>query len=142
MSERDVEARVEELARGLRRVAAGLLEAAAEHPDAARVRELSTAARVLANDVLARLDGEAVEEFPAHQVDSREALAAHVLALRDDLLARGAEWENATIESYLEALAAWIKDSPGWYRNVGLEMPTCGDWTFVARAMSAAVGYE
>ncbi|MER5915026.1 hypothetical protein ABT124_32335 [Streptomyces sp. NPDC001982] len=67
MSERDVDARVEELTRGLRRMAAGLLEAAAEHPDAARARELSAAARVLTNDVLARLDGEAVEDSPAHR---------------------------------------------------------------------------
>ncbi|WP_033329293.1 hypothetical protein [Streptomyces yerevanensis] len=67
MSERDVDARVEELIRGLRRMAAGLLEAAAEHPDAVRARELSAAARVLTNGVLARLDGEAVEDSPAHR---------------------------------------------------------------------------
>jgi hypothetical protein len=67
MSEPDIEARVEELARGLRRMAAGLLEAAAEHPDAVRARELTAAARVLTNAVLARLDGESVEDFQAHR---------------------------------------------------------------------------
>lgn len=65
MSERDVDARVEELSRGLRRMAAGLLEAAAEHPDAVRARELSSAARVLTNDVLTRVDGEAGTASPA-----------------------------------------------------------------------------
>ncbi|MFD4028142.1 hypothetical protein ACFWRV_32220 [Streptomyces sp. NPDC058576] len=65
MSERDAEARVEELSRGLRRLAAGLLEAAAEHPDALRARELSAAAGVLTNDVLARVDGEAGTAPPA-----------------------------------------------------------------------------
>ncbi|MFI6060643.1 hypothetical protein [Streptomyces sp. NPDC051286] len=67
MSERDVDARVAELTQGLRRMAAGLLEAAAEHPDAVRARELSAAARVLTNNVLARLDGEAVEDSPSHR---------------------------------------------------------------------------
>ncbi|MFJ7412222.1 hypothetical protein ACIQWZ_15600 [Streptomyces sp. NPDC098077] len=65
MSEQDVEARVEELSRGLRRLAAGLLEAAAEHPDAVRARELSSAARVLTNDVLPHVDGEADTASPA-----------------------------------------------------------------------------
>ncbi|MBB5939261.1 hypothetical protein [Streptomyces zagrosensis] len=60
MSERDVDARVEELTRGLRQMAAGLLEASAKHPDAVRARELSVAARLLTNDVLTCLDGEAV----------------------------------------------------------------------------------
>ncbi|MFE2095315.1 hypothetical protein [Streptomyces sp. NPDC059460] len=43
MSERDVDARVEKLTRGLRRMAAELLEAAAEHPDAVRARDATRA---------------------------------------------------------------------------------------------------
>ncbi|MEV2254525.1 hypothetical protein AB0I94_28820 [Streptomyces sp. NPDC050147] len=69
MTEQDVDALVEELARGLRRMAAGLLEAAAEHPDAVRARELTAAARMLTNDVLARLDGEAVTDSPARRIE-------------------------------------------------------------------------
>ncbi|GAA2316965.1 hypothetical protein OKJ48_38950 [Streptomyces kunmingensis] len=65
MTEQDVEARVDELVRGLRRMAAGLWEAAAEHPQPARARELSAAARALTNTVLPRLDGETVEADPA-----------------------------------------------------------------------------
>lgn len=79
---------------------------------------------------------------PANGVDSREALAAHILNLRADLLERGDEWENPTLESYLEALAAWINDSGGWYKNFNQEMPPNGDWTHFARALSAAVVYE
>lgn len=51
-------------------------------------------------------------------------------------------WENRTVEDYLGALAAWITDSPGSYRYLGEEMPPDGDWTFFARALSAAVVYE
>ncbi|WP_327350983.1 hypothetical protein [Streptomyces sp. NBC_01304] len=67
MSEREVDARVEELTRGLRRMAAGLLEAASDHPDDVRARELSAAARILASEVLGRLDGDAVSDSPARR---------------------------------------------------------------------------
>lgn len=83
-----------------------------------------------------------LSDDPAHAVDSKEALAAHILSLRADLLERGDEWENPTLERYLEALAAWIRSSDGWYRNFNQEMPPNGDWTLFARALSAAVVYE
>lgn len=75
-------------------------------------------------------------------VDSREDLAAHILRLRADLLENAGKWENATLERYLEALAAWIKASPNWYRNFDQPMPPDGNWTLFARALSAAVVYE
>ncbi|GGY13766.1 MULTISPECIES: hypothetical protein [Streptomyces] len=56
MTELNIETRVEHLTRGLRRLASELLQVAAEHPDAARGRELSGAARVLTEGVLGRLD--------------------------------------------------------------------------------------
>ncbi|WP_404816992.1 hypothetical protein [Streptomyces thermolineatus] len=79
---------------------------------------------------------------PAHRVDSRAALSDHIRALRADLLERGGEWENPTLERYLDALASWIDDSPAWHRNFDQEMPADGGWTFFARALSAAVVYE
>ncbi|MFI8876784.1 hypothetical protein [Streptomyces sp. NPDC055243] len=48
-------------------MAAGLLEAAAEHPDAVRARELSAAARLLTNDVLTCLDREVVTVSPTRR---------------------------------------------------------------------------
>jgi hypothetical protein len=79
---------------------------------------------------------------PANEVTSRVDLAAFVLALRDDFVQRGSEWENPTLDRYLEALAAWIESSPGWYQAHGQSLPTEGDWTFFARALAAAVVYE
>ncbi|MFD6801562.1 hypothetical protein [Streptomyces cyaneofuscatus] len=57
MTESDLETRVEQLTRDLRRLTSELLQVAAEHPDSARGREFSGAARVLAEGVLGRLDG-------------------------------------------------------------------------------------
>ncbi|MFJ4659042.1 hypothetical protein ACIP5Y_47870 [Nocardia sp. NPDC088792] len=47
-----------------------------------------------------------------------------------------------TLEEFLEALAAWVSDSEGWYQNFGKELPSHGDWTFFARALAAAAVYE
>ncbi|MGW0821644.1 DUF7660 family protein [Streptomyces sp. NPDC002845] len=51
-------------------------------------------------------------------------------------------WENRTLDRFLDALAAWIDDSPGWYRNFAKGLPEEGDWTFLARALQAATLYE
>jgi hypothetical protein len=75
-------------------------------------------------------------------VSSRGELAAFVRALQQDFAHRGEEWQNPTLDRFLGSLAAWIKDSPGWYTNSGQTMPESGDWTFFARALAAAVVYE
>ncbi|MBB1246083.1 hypothetical protein GL263_21370 [Streptomyces durbertensis] len=76
------------------------------------------------------------------RLHSHAELAAFVRALHQEHLRQGHEWENRTLDHFLEALAAWIEDSPGWYRNAGQELPEAGDWTFLARALSAAAHYE
>ncbi|MFJ9432659.1 hypothetical protein ACIRQY_23805 [Streptomyces sp. NPDC101490] len=79
---------------------------------------------------------------PDDEVQSREALAAFVRDLHQDYLRRGREWENQSLDHFLGALAAWMDDAPGWYRNSGKELPDGGDWTFLARALQAATVYE
>lgn len=79
---------------------------------------------------------------PDDEVRSREELVSFVRELRQDYLRRGHEWENQSLDGFLEALAAWIRDSPGWYQNVGKDLPEGGDWTFLARALQAATVYE
>ncbi|WP_246108821.1 DUF7660 family protein [Streptomyces sedi] len=79
---------------------------------------------------------------PDDEIRSREELAAFVRALHQDFLRSGGEWENQTLATFLEALAAWVDDSPGFYRNFGKELPASGDWTFLARALQAATVYE
>ncbi|MFE7708562.1 hypothetical protein ACFU6I_22825 [Streptomyces sp. NPDC057486] len=78
---------------------------------------------------------------PEH-VDSRADLAAFVRALHRSHAEEGSSWENEDLASFLEALAAWIEDADGWYRNAGRELPASGDWSFFARALRAATIYE
>ena len=52
------------------------------------------------------------------------------------------EWENPTLERYLEALRAWLGDCAGYYRNnFGLEVPDNG-WEVICDALLAARTYE
>ncbi|MFE7245319.1 hypothetical protein [Streptomyces sp. NPDC057582] len=109
MSEQDVDARVEELTRGLRRMAAGLLEAAAGHPDAVRARELSAAARVLTNDVLARLDAEAVEDSPAHR---NEPEVQDAVPLAKNAVSESGTALDELVELYLPDYARRLDEDP------------------------------
>ncbi|MFC9343605.1 hypothetical protein ACFT0G_31155 [Streptomyces sp. NPDC057020] len=73
---------------------------------------------------------------------SREELVTFLRDLHKEFRARGHEWENDTLDNFLEALAAWVLDSPGAYRNMGEQIPPDGDWAFMARALYAATLYE
>ncbi|MEU7296083.1 hypothetical protein AB0A76_23190 [Streptomyces exfoliatus] len=79
---------------------------------------------------------------PDDHIGDREAFSAFLARLREDHAANSQQWENATLEGFLEALQAWTDASPGWYRNFGHDLPREGDWTFFARALTAARIYE
>ncbi|MBO1333975.1 hypothetical protein J3486_22335 [Streptomyces sp. VRA16 Mangrove soil] len=79
---------------------------------------------------------------PNERLADREALSGFLRLLRQDYEASGDQWENRTLDSFLEALEAWVADAPGWYANHGQELPREGDWAFMARALSAARFYE
>ena len=81
-------------------------------------------------------------EDAAREVQTREDLAVFVQRLRADLLARSDEWENATLERFLEAFAAWCVDMPGYFADIGEPLPEQPNWHLVARMLSAAAVYE
>ncbi|MGW1229764.1 DUF7660 family protein [Streptomyces sp. NPDC002530] len=81
--------------------------------------------------------------IPEGEVRSLDALVACVEGLREELLREGRDvWENPSLEDFLEALGAWMRDSPGWYRKARKEFPDGGDWAFLSRALRAATVYE
>ncbi|MGW3497618.1 DUF7660 family protein [Streptomyces sp. NPDC001020] len=79
---------------------------------------------------------------PNERLADREALSGFLRRLRQDFAESGTQWENRTLDSFLEALEAWVADAPRWYTNHGQELPPNGDWTFMAQALSAARFYE
>ncbi len=74
-------------------------------------------------------------------VKTRDELISHIFRLLDDNDA--VAWENETAYQFLQALAAWLNDCDGYYRNqmtdVDTERPS---WQLFADALSAASVYE
>ncbi|MFC5473996.1 DUF7660 family protein [Paraherbaspirillum soli] len=75
-------------------------------------------------------------------VSSKETLAMFVQDLRQNLLTSPDEWESTRLESFLEALSAWITDMDGYYINQGILPPEQPTWKTVAEMLLAAKTYE
>jgi hypothetical protein len=81
-------------------------------------------------------------EEQVQNVHDRAAVVVAIRALAENYRADPARWENQTVDVYLEALAAWIDDMDGYFRNQGVKPPERPDWNVVAQALLAAGSYE
>lgn len=75
-------------------------------------------------------------------VDSRDDFVEFIGALRDDLTTRPEDWQNATLDGFLEALGAWVQDMDGYYQNNRLPVPSAPNWKSIAEMLLAAKHYE
>lgn len=76
-------------------------------------------------------------------VRTRADLSAFVDALAADLEANPNEWENTTLPRFLEALARYLDDLPGWCRNNAPAIdPEAAQWRLLAVALGGAAVYE
>jgi hypothetical protein len=75
-------------------------------------------------------------------IQTRQEFVAFVRELLHNLQASPGEWENPTLESYLEALAAWVEDCDGFYANRGEEVPREPSWKTLGEVLLAAKQYE
>ena len=71
---------------------------------------------------------------------ARETVISTARALAVEA-ASGTQWNNAELHQYLEALAAWLEDSDGYYANLG-RVPPGNGWDVVGDALRAATVYE
>jgi hypothetical protein len=76
------------------------------------------------------------------QIRTKEDLVSFIEALGTDLKENPGSWENPTLESFLAALASWVEDSEGYYRNQGLEVPEAPTWRGIGEMLTAARTYE
>ncbi|TAE39885.1 MAG: hypothetical protein EAZ70_04805 [Runella slithyformis] len=60
----------------------------------------------------------------------------------EDLKSNSNEWENTSLSSYIEAMAAWTDDMEGYYTNNNLEIPDNINWKVFANILVAAAIYE
>jgi hypothetical protein len=76
------------------------------------------------------------------QVNGRLDVARIIESMLSDLLAHPDEWENPTLDRFLEALAASLRGLPGLYANRGEQLPEDPSWKIFAEALVMATGYE
>lgn len=74
--------------------------------------------------------------------DTREALVETIRLMADDLKTNPAAWQNSDLHSFLEAAAAWLEDSDGYYQNIGKVPPATPSWSTLADILQAARSYE
>jgi hypothetical protein len=69
--------------------------------------------------------------------------AAHVVQrMLADLREHPTEWENHTLDRFLDALAAALEGIPSRYANHGEQFPKAATWKLFAEALVTASGYE
>jgi hypothetical protein len=76
------------------------------------------------------------------QVNSKEDLADFIDAMREDFLRNPEDWENHTLDRFLDAMAAWVREMEGFYRNTGRPSVDTPTWSVFADILSAARIYE
>ena len=76
-------------------------------------------------------------------VRTRDELIDHIVRLLDEHDAVGDQWGNKDLYSFLQAMAAWLNDCEGYYRNSGQPVDARQpSWQLFADALSAASVYE
>jgi hypothetical protein len=75
-------------------------------------------------------------------IQSRKALVSFVRSLYDDLKKKPETWGNKNLDSYLEAIAAWIEDMDGYYLNLNEPVPEEPSWKTIGQILLAAKLYE
>jgi hypothetical protein len=75
-------------------------------------------------------------------VASKEDLADFIDALRQDFIANPEEWENSTVDRFLDAMSAWVRDMDGYYQKTGMAPVISPNWSVFADILAAAKIYE
>ncbi|MFG3301146.1 hypothetical protein [Micromonospora chersina] len=76
------------------------------------------------------------------QVTTNSDAADIVGRMLTDLRAHPTEWENHTLERFLDALESSLRALPGLYRNRGEDFPDRPAWKQFTEALVMASGYE
>jgi len=76
-------------------------------------------------------------------IETKDDLATFVGELRQDLLRHPDEWQNLTLDHYLESLSAWLSDMADDYFHLnGERMPESPSWRALGEMLLAAKYYE
>jgi hypothetical protein len=76
------------------------------------------------------------------KIESREDFVKFVQALLQDLQNNEKDWENTSLEHYLDAIASWTSGMDGYYKNMNLKFPDNINWKVMGEILIAARIYE
>jgi hypothetical protein len=76
------------------------------------------------------------------EIKSRPDFVAFVAELEADLKSHPNEWQNLTLEIFLEALGAWAKGPQVWGVNVPVSLDRPEAWSLAAMLLWAGCNYE
>lgn len=78
-----------------------------------------------------------------YEMNSRSDLVQFIYALQDELKQHPERWENLDLHTYLGALAAFLNDAHGYYRNAKLDVDAdVPSWLLLADCLQAASAYD
>lgn len=75
-------------------------------------------------------------------VESKEDLADFLAALRNDLIENPDDWENQTLDRFLDGMESWVRVIDAYSRNAGDVEVLSPSWKTFAKILSAAKVYE
>ena len=67
------------------------------------------------------------------KITTKDDFACFVEKLREHLQQSPEEWENVTLESFLEAMEAWVRDIDGYIANSGDKDAVNPSWKTFAK---------
>lgn len=76
-------------------------------------------------------------------INSRQEFIVFLNQLRTDYRKNGKDWENQNLGDFIEALAAYAADIPGYYRNMSIPVNAdTASWRVFADILRGATIYE
>ncbi|HEX3599552.1 MAG TPA: hypothetical protein VHU84_05380 [Lacipirellulaceae bacterium] len=78
-----------------------------------------------------------------YEMNSRDDLVHFIYALEDELKEHPDVWENKDLGTFLGALARFLNDADGYYRNAKLDVDAdVPSWRLLADSLQAASVYD
>lgn len=75
-------------------------------------------------------------------IETKEDFAEFLNVFRESLVSQPDEWENPTLEKFLDAMEAWVNSMEGYVINSGDTDVLRPSWRTFAKILSAASVYE
>ena len=75
-------------------------------------------------------------------VETREDLVVFIKQMELEIANKECNWENTTLENYLEAMSGFVNDMNGLYINLNINIKNEPMWRVFARILQAATIYE